>query len=121
MQSATVYIWGVQLEIGSGYGFPTPLAKRDPADELALCQRFYQTGNLFSQQYSAAGTVVAWLQPYAVPMRAAPTVAASSLSYTNASGGGVTTWGGYGIQASCSVTAAGTTSMQGNFTASADL
>jgi len=40
VQSGTINIWGVQLEIGS---VATPLEKPDPQVELANCQRFYAT------------------------------------------------------------------------------
>lgn len=40
VQSGTVSIWGVQVELGNAV---TPLAKREYADELRLCQRFYQS------------------------------------------------------------------------------
>ena len=40
VQSGSIAIWGVQLEIGS---VATPLEKPDPQQDLAKCQRFYQT------------------------------------------------------------------------------
>ncbi len=41
VQSGTVNIWGIQLEIGT---VATPLEKPDPADDLARCLRFFQVG-----------------------------------------------------------------------------
>ena len=42
VQSGTVQLWGVQVEIGST---ATPLEKLDPATDLRRCQRFYETSN----------------------------------------------------------------------------
>jgi hypothetical protein len=39
VQSYTLLLWGVQLEVGST---ATPLEKPDPQQDLAKCQRFYQ-------------------------------------------------------------------------------
>lgn len=72
VQTGTINIWGVQLEIGS---VATPLAKRDIADELALCQRFYQTCDvtmLCIANVPYSGSMKTLLYP--VVMRAAPTV-----------------------------------------------
>jgi hypothetical protein len=40
-QTANIALWGVQLEIGSGPGYPTPLEKLDPQQDLSNCQRFF--------------------------------------------------------------------------------
>lgn len=84
-QSGTVQIYGIQLEIGSGAGYPTPLARRDPADELALCQRFYETNTVSLVGYSVAGGAVGQTLPFAVAKRAAPTMGSIGGSFTNGS------------------------------------
>lgn len=72
IQTAIASIWGVQLEYGS---VATPLAVRDPADELALCQRFYSVSTAHAliyattNQYWLVGPVV-----FPVTMRSYPTV-----------------------------------------------
>ena len=66
VQSGTIALWGVQLEIGS---VATPLEKPDPRYDLANCQRFYQSGIVF-------GAVASALRHYdciTVLMRATPT------------------------------------------------
>lgn len=72
VQSATFIFWGVQLEIGSTM---TPLEKPDPQQDLAKCQRFYQSPVLVSARFAAAAAgqildvSVSWPR-----MRAAPTL-----------------------------------------------
>ena len=75
VQSGTIQLWGVQLEIGS---VATPLEKRDPEQELRQCQRFFQWG-LFAVTGSCgnAGAGCSYVQPFVVQMRATPTMAAS--------------------------------------------
>jgi hypothetical protein len=74
---ATMYITGVQLEVGS---VATPFERRDYGTELILCQRYYykKTGALF-QTFGmgyADSTTVALIQIYhPIEMRAAPTIA----------------------------------------------
>jgi hypothetical protein len=44
VQSGTVTVWGVQAEIAlPGQAQPSPVEKLDPRNDLANCQRFYQT------------------------------------------------------------------------------
>jgi hypothetical protein len=61
VQSGTVLLWGVQLEIGS---VATPLEKPDPQQDLAKCQRFYEVG---SRIYFSGNVVSGW--PYYVTAR----------------------------------------------------
>jgi hypothetical protein len=72
VQSFTLQIWGVQLEIGS---VATALEKPDPRYDLANCQRFYQTvvcgaRNYFSATPSSVSAPSSW-----PTMRATPTTA----------------------------------------------
>ena len=79
----TIQLTGVQLEIGST---ATSFDSRDYGRELAMCQRYYwQTNNETS--YAAIGsgvmnvaTIARFFIPYPVPMRAIPTVSATTLS-----------------------------------------
>jgi len=68
---ATFYITGVQLEAGS---VATPFEHRQYGQELALCQRYYQT-NLPSTSYAGTTTGVRLVVVGAISMRAAPSVA----------------------------------------------
>lgn len=79
-QSGTIQLWGVQLEIGAQ---ATPLDKRDPAMELELCQRFYQTIHVQAGGYwSVAAANGVWnTVPFAVQMRAVPTIGFSGQGY----------------------------------------
>lgn len=73
MQSGTILIWGVQVEIGTQ---ATPLEKLDPERDLARCQRFYFANpNIYQQGYSpGVGGGVGTGMHFPVTMRAAPTV-----------------------------------------------
>lgn len=76
VQSGTVQLWGIQLELGSA---ATPLEKLDPRLDLANCQRFYQTGYFGLMAYAPAvaiGVGTAWALP--VTMRAIPTLVITS-------------------------------------------
>ena len=118
VQSGTVNIWGVQLEIGN---VATPLEKPDPRYDLSNCQRFYQTILASMNTYGAAGNAFGYTAPWAVPMRAAPTVSINGQTYINASGMAVssnvpnsfTTW--------ANPTATGSAAYSGALSASADL
>ena len=121
VQSGVVQIWGVQLEVGSvmtalDYG-------GSPQQQLAQCQRFYRFGVLFGQGYGGvASAAAAVVDSYPVPMRATPTVVASSVSNTNISGAAVGASGSLGmVYANGSTAAAGNWTFSINYTASADL
>jgi DNA-binding beta-propeller fold protein YncE len=84
VQSGTIGLWGVQLEIGS---VATPLEKPDPRYDLANCQRFYQQHlQVLTYGYGAAGNAAYGDYWMPVTMRAAPTVTYVNASYSNASG-----------------------------------
>lgn len=86
VQSGTINIWGVQLEIGSQ---ATPLEKPDPQQDLAKCQRFYTTISSFQAwgiNAAAASQPFGGVWNFPVRMRSAPSIAFSSTSYANSSG-----------------------------------
>jgi len=84
VQTATIYLWGVQLEIGSTM---TPLEKLDPRIELSNCQRFFERKSLLLNEGLGVGTVqtvsspvTAYfiMVPYKVTKRAVPTTTMSA-------------------------------------------
>lgn len=123
VQSGTINIWGVQLEIGST---ATPLEKPDPQVDLANCRRFYQTCYAFAQLNAPAGSLGA-LGTLTPQMRASPTVTIAVNNSVNMSGFSVgavssTDNRGLGAYITGNVTTAGaTTAISALLTASADL
>jgi hypothetical protein len=107
VQSDTVLLWGVQLELGPT---ATPLEKLDPRVDLANCQRFYQAASASvrsastaaSQQYSST---VNWPMMRAVPT-ATPYVTGAS---NNASGIVFSASSAVGGRFGCNSVAAGDT------------
>jgi hypothetical protein len=89
--SGTCTIGNVKLEKGS---VATPYIPRPYGEELALCQRYYQTFNgannwrAWGQFYTTTNGRV-WL-PYYVPMRAIPTMANSGVTGDAIGNGGTT-------------------------------
>jgi hypothetical protein len=84
VQSGTIYFWGMQCEIGY---IPTPLEKPAPDYELAQCQRYFQnvTSMLCAGTAPSAGNVVIDFT-FPVTMRGVPTIAFSTIVYSNMSG-----------------------------------
>jgi hypothetical protein len=88
LQNNTFDFWGVQLEIGTQ---ATPFEQRPIGVELALCQRYYwrwvsqNNGDLWVAVYQPASTNFFYLIPMPVRMRARPTSASvsGSWSYVN--------------------------------------
>lgn len=119
VQSGTIQLWGVQLEIGSQ---ATPLAKRDPADELALCQRYYCAGltAYLVGPVTFAGTV-SLSRGLPVMMRTNPSVTITSTSNTNCTSPGVGALDPATVYAVATSPASGTSILNLTFTASADL
>ena len=70
VQSGTISIWGVQLEIGS---VATPLEKPDPRYDLSNCQRFYQS--VICSVRATGAAIISLTSPATwPPMRTTPTV-----------------------------------------------
>jgi hypothetical protein len=75
--SATFYLTGVQLEVGTA---ATPFERRQFGQELALCQRYYETSyNIWSGYCNGVSTYY-FITSYKVPKRAAATLSFSNLS-----------------------------------------
>jgi len=121
VQSGQVFIWGIQLEIGS---VATPVEKLDPRMDWANCQRFYQTGQIALAAYQNTGFGIYAPYPLPVQMRAAPTVVSVGGSGGN-SGVGAISWvvtgNGAQVVANPSATASGPFIINQQFSASADL
>jgi hypothetical protein len=84
VQSGTVQIWGVQLEIAQpGQTAPTPLEKLDPVTQLQQCQRFYLPLQFYFAAYQTAGSTIYNSVTLPTSMRAIPALAISSPSLTN--------------------------------------
>lgn len=99
----------------------SPLARRDPADEFALCQRFYQIGTVGWWGYGSASQFIGYSVMLPVAMRGVPAVTLSGMAYTNASGAAPAWIAGnsFAVQALATTTAAA--ALIGSFSASADL
>jgi hypothetical protein len=119
VQSGTVTLWGIQAEVGST---ETPLEKPDPYYELATCQRFFNA--LPSAQFSLYA-VGAGLAPAALltfpPMRAAPTIAQSGATFSNATALSFSGIKPGSSQTSLTASGAGTATCTVSLTLSADL
>jgi hypothetical protein len=116
VQSGLISITGVQLEIAApGQTQPTPLEKRDPMIERALCQRFFQSSELIWSQYGLASNGSYHSSNLPVPMRAAPTIATAGVGLTNCATLSVGTYqGGPGA---CSIYMSVIATATGGFTA----
>jgi hypothetical protein len=124
VQSGTINLWGVQLEIVQpGQTVPTKLEKRDPVLELQQCQRFYQVGALQLTTYVAAATgIISTMLGLPVTMRSSTiSITTNWATQTNASGPTLLSQSPSALLAYCSAVAVGNVSLQGSFTASADL
>jgi hypothetical protein len=118
VQTGTINLWGVQLELGPT---ATPLEKLDLVTQYQQCQRFFQTGAAGMNTYGAAGTTAGYYVPFVVPMRAVPTVVLSGQSYINASAAAASVISFSSAVFAATVTALGPLVWATGFTASADL
>ena len=101
--SNNFYLTGVQMEIGEQ---ATPFEHRLFGDELARCQRYYQTavpatGDVFGTRIIFGGHIVSGNNTFGtvshiVPMRAAPTITFNNLAF-NGYPTGDPTLNGYGL------------------------
>jgi hypothetical protein len=118
VQSGSIYLWGVQLELG---GTATPLEKLDPQQDLAKCQRFYALGTIrVTGSANAGGNIIGNMQSFNTAMRATPTMVTNFTTQANCTGA-VAPLDAYGFEPYATATAAGGVNLQGTFTASADL
>jgi hypothetical protein len=121
VQSGNVWLWGVQLEVGS---VATPLEKPDPRYDLANCQRFYQTWtNYVVMGYNAAGLNIYGMHTLPTTMRASPSVAfpVPGQSFSNCSTLVSLVSAQDHISLMATVTATGSGFVLSNITLSADL
>jgi hypothetical protein len=91
VQSGTMSLWGMQLEIGSA---ATPLEKPAPTDDLRRCQRFATLLPSLTAGGSAGGSGAVAYVPFTFPvsMRASPAVTVGSwATLTNASSQAIST------------------------------
>ena len=123
VQSGSVSLWGVQLEVGS---VATPLEKPDYQKQLADCQRFYAVGQVVQAGYGTAGML--FIAPYSLPvsMRAPPTLTITNFaSIVNVTGVAMSPATGLASLRDCygsgTVTATGAATLNLSFIASADL
>jgi hypothetical protein len=86
-------ITGVQLELGS---VATPFEHRSYGEELALCQRYYQTHTAFIQQYGSSAQDTDNNIIPVVTMRATPSTSYTTLQSGNLGAHNVTTWSNSG-------------------------
>jgi hypothetical protein len=120
---ATLYITGVQLEVGSS---ATGYEYRLYNQELSACQRYYQLGAGFTSGYAAGASTMGGIASLSTTMRAAPTATVTSAgappgaNFSGSPSAGTTTttyipatWGTNGV--------AGNAYGVFNYTASAEL
>jgi hypothetical protein len=118
VQSGTISIWGIQVEIGST---ATPLEKPNPQQEIARCQRFYQVGPWIHSGYNLASQAVAYEVLLPVLMRATPTIVSTLSASSNITSPRASADTAASFQVLGTVTANGAYTSSGTFTASADL
>ena len=79
--NATWYITGVQLEVGDT---ATPFEHRSYGDELARCQRYYETVRVYLEGYAdTSGRDLANGVKFAADKRSAPTITRTNLAASN--------------------------------------
>jgi hypothetical protein len=118
VQSGTINLWGVQLEIGS---VATPLEKPDPQQDLAKCQRFYQVGKVKLGGPGTAGVGNSYSYALPVVMRAIPTVVLGTPAGNVNAGTPAIAASAFSIDLNTTPTATSAMLYDNTFTASADL
>jgi len=119
VQSGTIQLWGVQLEIGS---VATPLERPDPQVDLANCQRFYCTGAWRLDGTAAVtGAGASTTLTFPTTMRANPTVTPTYTTQTNCGSSSMAGLSLSNVLAYTVTTAIGGWVYSGTFAASADL
>jgi hypothetical protein len=118
VQSGTVMVWGVQLEVGPT---ATPLEKPDPQQDLAKCQRFYQLAFAYGAGVGTVGGLFLTSVYLPVSMRASPTITQTSNSDANLTSPSAGVTSPQSFYAAGTATAAAATTIYRNYTASADL
>lgn len=108
----------VQLEIGT---VATPFEHRPYGVELALCQRYFETGFWRLEAYNVAGGIVGSIVMYKSTKRTTPSVTLTGTWYANASGISVVGPDASGFQARYSVTATGGSAADTYWQSSAEL
>ena len=122
VQSGTIYLWGVQLEIAQpGQTQPTSLEKLDPVTQLQQCQRFYTTGQIIAAATGSAGGNFISAVSLPVSMRAFPTMTAGTNASSNLGTVSIAALNNTNVYASATPTASNNTVLNIMFTASADL
>jgi hypothetical protein len=122
VQSGTVYLWGVQVEIAQpGQTQPSQLDVPERGVDFDDCRRFYQTGTFEVAGYDTAGNGPGFVIPFSPVMRAAPTLGTvGSITQTNCTGQLTNSYNNSFIPWAVA-TATGAVLYAGTFTASADL
>ena len=119
VQSGAIWLWGMQLEVGS---VATPLDKPDPVQQALQCERFYQIGQGTMSGYAAGASQSLYsTTALLVQMRAQPTVVLSPAGGTNYSGVTASTITGGSFVQTATSSAAGQVAWNYSYTASADL
>jgi hypothetical protein len=119
VQSGTVSLWGVQLEIGS---VVTPLDYGgSPQQQLANCLRFYQVGTFELWGYQVATGVVVVSNAFSDQMRATPTITPNVTNQTNLTSVSISAVFGNSVRVQGTAVASSGFAIAGNYAASADL
>jgi hypothetical protein len=109
----------VKLEAGTVVTAWVPLS---PRDELANCQRFYQTAFIGLSANGTAGSAIQTIQSMATRMRAVPAITSSGVAMTNCTGGAAAPFGDAGsLAAAATVTTTGLAIFYLTYQASAEL
>lgn len=88
LQTIAVDLWGIHIRVGTWAAADAALYRpRDPGTELALCQRYYQTGVLFMQGYSSGVNNLGMSSNLPVSMRTTPVVGLTASSNSGLTSG----------------------------------